>query len=896
MAVRLTRRSDRPFVGRRHELSVAAEILADADRAGVALIGGESGLGKTRLVEEIIALAPDDTTVVRGGAVPRATPVPFELIRSADPDAVSADAGPQTHDAAPAEQIRAVAEALRARHDEETIFVFEDVHWADAESLDVIDRLLAAGPLGSSVLITYRPNALAPGDATSVFLQRAERRSNVVQFRLEPLRREEVGLYLEATGRAVDDATVDHVHNRTGGNPLLLSELVAATDADADLTSGLPWTLAEILRPEIEALPRDQRAVAEAVAVLGAEVGFDLLAAAVDQTERELLDCLRELVDAGVLVESGPDHFSFRHDMVREAVADGLFTREHRRIHSAVHDALLAAGSDDYVALVAHATGAGRAKQAADAARDAAVHALADGRSHQALAFAEQALLEHTDDVDLLRIAVRCGWRVGQYRAALHHLQRWREVAGDSDDERAEILHLRVRLLWEEQDIAGAEAAATELAALIDRMEPGPTQAQALADLAQHHMLNCREELAVEVADRAIAVAETFGAEAAGALRQARTERASAQLSCEPDRTLPVRELLRVADEAEAAGDYVVASRALHNVPIEDRSIDPLAHIERMRQLGERGGMSCLATASHRKFLMTLAQMEGDRAMFESLLEAAVEDLGHGPGIDVVSCRAALAEGDLAAARRIAEHMSPTLESGHYSAWWRVGLMAFVDLLEGDDQPLRRWYRELPAGNRLAEHLALEQTLSNLSLLLDAGFGPELRDFLDRDITAIGFEPAYGAMRAELRADDAAAERLYAEALERGLCRWVLDETEIHLARARLARRRGDDPRPHLEAAAQRIADWPGPTRDRVASLLDGPAPAASSPTALTPREREVARLVEQGLTNGGIADQLFISTKTASVHVSNILAKLAMSSRTEIAAWVARGGLDESD
>ena len=55
----------------------------------------------------------------------------------------------------------------------------------------------------------------------------------------------------------------------------------------------------------------------------------------------------------------------------------------------------------------------------------------------------------------------------------------------------------------------------------------------------------------------------------------------------------------------------------------------------------------------------------------------------------------------------------------------------------------------------------------------------------------------------------------------------------------------------------------------------------------------EVARYVAKGLTNGGIADELFISTKTASVHVSNILSKLGMSSRTEIAVWVAEGGLD---
>lgn len=886
MAIRLTRGGDRPFVGREHELAVAAEILADPDRAGVALIGGESGLGKTRLAEEIISLAPAEVVVVRGAALPRATPIPFELVRAAtglgefDPDLTMAD------------QVRSVAEAIRAAYSDATIFVFEDVHWADPESLEVVDRLLAAGPLGSSVLVTYRPNALHTGDPTSVFLQRAERRSNAAQFRLEPLRRDEVGTYLEASGRPVDAQTVQHVHNRTGGNPLLLSELVASTADDADLTEGLPWTLAEMLRPEIERLPARERAVAEAVSVLGAEVGFDLLAAAVASDEAELLACLRSLVDVGVLVESGPDQFSFRHDMVREAVADSLFTREHRAIHAAVHDALLAAGSNDVVALVAHATGAGRTKQAADAARDAASLALAQGRTHQALAFAEQALLVHTDDVALLRVAVRCGWRVGQDRAALHHLERWDEVRGSSQAELAEILHLRVRLLWELEDVVGADAAAGELAELIERMPAGVAQAQAMADVAQHHMLSGREELAIDMADRAIALAESIGPEAAAAARQARAERSSARLTHEPDRLTTIRELMDLVAESERAGDWVVASRALHNVPIQHPSVDAAAHVEHMRQSGERAGMSCMATVSHRRHLLSVAQMAGDRAMFTSLLEAAVEDMGHSPMIDLISGMAAFHDGDLDLARRIAAHMSPTLESGHYTAAWRTGLFALADLADGHAQSMREWFLTVPS-TRKAEHFALEVALANLSALRAAGLDDELRSFFQRDIVDASYEPAFLAIRADLadRFDD--ADRLYADALDNGLCRWVADQTQIHLARARIAEPRGVDPTSHLQAAARRIAGWPGPLHDHVASLIDGPSSPATSPGALTPREREVAALVEQGLTNGGIADQLFISTKTASVHVSNILSKLAMTSRTEIAAWAARGGLD---
>jgi DNA-binding CsgD family transcriptional regulator len=65
-------------------------------------------------------------------------------------------------------------------------------------------------------------------------------------------------------------------------------------------------------------------------------------------------------------------------------------------------------------------------------------------------------------------------------------------------------------------------------------------------------------------------------------------------------------------------------------------------------------------------------------------------------------------------------------------------------------------------------------------------------------------------------------------------------------------------------------------------------------PASLTPREREVAALLAEGLSNGEVARRLFISSKTASVHVSNILAKLGMASRAEVAAWAVRVGLAE--
>ncbi len=916
MVARPEHNRPRPFVGRARELEVATTMLADTDRAGVILIGGESGLGKTRLVEEIVASAPTTATVVRGVAVPRQTPIPFELIRSAvgwaergqserrDTDLETSGATAEiahhvfsaTHPDGGqwslADRILASAEMLRSMHDQSTIFVFEDVHWADAESLEVIDRLLVTGPLGASVLITYRPNALRPGHLTSNFLQRAERRSHVAQLRLEPLRREEVADFLARAGRDADDKTVEHVHSRTGGNPLLLSELVAATDSDADLTSGLPWTLAEMLRPEIDRLSATERTVAEAVAVLGVDVGFEYLAAAVAASEDELLGGLRSLVDLGILVESGPDQFGFRHDLVREAVADSLFTREHRRIHGAVHDALLEAGSDDVVALVAHATGAGRSKQAADAARDGAFAAFDSGRSHQSLALAEQALLVHTDDLGLLRVAVVAGWLTGQGRAALDHLERWGELVGLEPSARAEVLHHRVRLHWEIGDAERAERAAEELSSVAEKLPHSATLAQALADLAQHYMLSGQVERAIATADRALDVADDVGPSAVAAARQARAERASARLWSGDELEAAVSELLAVADEAEEAGDLVVASRALHNTPIDLPVLDARLHVERMRRTSQRAGFAC-ATDGYRLGLLRLAETDGVREVYVNLLEAAMEELPDSLLVLVQALLSVIDDGRAEQAGQIAQKLELlSNQSSHFRTRGKAAL-AMLQLESGDIDGASRWFE-----GAVGDDFELDIVLRFLTPILGAGLEPQLKGFLARRTTGSEAEascpiaePAFKGIEAEFLDGPEIAESLYAEALGSGIRRSAVNEAEIHLARARMARAMGSDERPHLEAAGRRLAQWPGRRREFVESLL-GESCCDDKPVLLTPREREVANLVARGLTNGGIADELFISTKTASVHVSNILAKLTMTSRAEIAAWVASGGL----
>jgi DNA-binding CsgD family transcriptional regulator len=117
---------------------------------------------------------------------------------------------------------------------------------------------------------------------------------------------------------------------------------------------------------------------------------------------------------------------------------------------------------------------------------------------------------------------------------------------------------------------------------------------------------------------------------------------------------------------------------------------------------------------------------------------------------------------------------------------------------------------------------------------------------------------------------------------------------QLQLARALVATGRRDEARIAVLAAQDLLARWPGWRRDEAdlaLARLDA-APAEEDPSGLSPREREVAALLAEGVSNAELARRLYISPKTAAVHVSNILAKLGMSSRAEVAAWAVRTGL----
>jgi DNA-binding CsgD family transcriptional regulator len=928
------------MVGRRQELDRLRHLLGQSRHPKVALIRGEAGVGKTRLIKELTDGLPPDVTVLAAEAEQGAIGRPYQLLleavtpavegwsRVAPPlrrweDALGCVLGPVAPSLVPTDRryesdelARAAVELVRYLIGSgRGVIAFEDLHWADPESLGLFQRLAVTSDLPVLLVGTYRPENLDRGHVTDL-LATIERRRDVAHVTIDRLTVEEVGMLISAArGTEVPYATAAELHRRTGGNPFFLEELlVAAGDAStvemAELP--LPETLTEAVLRHLETLSPAQRRFIDAAAVLGQRIPFDMLASVTGIGEGELLEVLRDLVGRGLLVEDDADVFSFRHALTREAVASRLLARERRRLHEKCLAALLEAGSDDWSALAHHAGGAGRWEEMVSFARTGASLYLRTGATYQALRLADLALHEADADVELLEVATRAAWSVGLPAEALERVEQWRQLATDAADPAllARALRVLARLRWEAGDVAGNEAAVRAAREVGERLSPGAERGWVANLLAESAMLDERPEDAIAWSDEALEMAEV------GASRELRAavlvNRGSAMMLISGREADGEATLLEGLSEATAVGDYLSALRAIsnlaHNVFAVWEPARTEALLAQMSALIERSGRQDWA-GSHSNLVATyLAFVQGDLVAARNTLTGASVHTTKWGWMTLLRAELALEAGEDNAATalldlvpRSADQRSD-IEQRAQAIALRVQLAAhrgepvaaahLLDELQGeigklDDrcgQLYVAWHQALvsavrggvdPADVR-ARHDAV-----NVSAPNDRS-DPAWPDHLD------------GASAEAAGAFDDALSAYARAAAPRGAHRRPVQAADVHLGTARclLATRRRDEAREHAAAAMSLLERWPGPRRYEASVLLERLSREQSGP--LTSRELDVARLIGFGLTNGEVASRLHISTKTASVHVSNILRKLDMSSRAEVAAWAAQEGLLE--
>ncbi|QOV33587.1 AAA family ATPase [Streptomyces ferrugineus] len=834
------------------------------------------------------------------------------------------------------------------------LLVLEDLHWADQSSRDLLRFLLSRGILQRTaagaparrlaVLASYRADDLHRRHPLRPLLAELVRLPAVERLELRPLADAEVARLVRAVQeRPLPDGTVRRIVERAEGNAFYAEELVAATDTEA---GGVPSGLADVLLIRFEQLSDTAQQVLRTAAVAGRRVEHELLRGAVGIPEEELESALREAVGRQLLVPGDGDTYAFRHALAREAVYADLLPGERARLHGTFARLLAGRGRPDETAAerAHHYRESHDLAEALAASLEAAGHARGLGAPAEELRHLETALDlwssversarpsgEGQDRVTLTLRASAAAAHAGEsHRAVSLTRSALAGVGRDTDTElAARVRYTLAGNLLDVDSLTAAYAYSSEALALIPAEPPSRTWVWAAAT----HVLAARQvgenETALRVAREALRVAEQLRATDA----RADLLISLAALEGGGRRTPQGRERLREARElARRSGNAPVEMRALFNLAVgcfESGELQEcLPWLAEGLERARRAGLLSSPYPLEMRYLQQLVLYTLGR--WDECLSAAASDAevlpaagGYtaGPALYV-----ALARGDFRAAEQ-----ARALLQGPFD--WMGTLVAGIALtdaaaLRGEAEAAVERMRSTVAALtddagtppdatvRLAA-LALSAVADRVAELRLAGDEAGARGWSDTATelverarataargangTSQGPEGMAWLARAEaewtraVAGPDAPAWAKavaafdYGDDYERARCR--LRHAEALLAAGDREAAAGEA-RAARETAARLGAT---PLLERVDALirrgrLGGSTADRSSP--LTAREQDVLRLLALGRSNRQIGEELYISGKTASVHVSNILAKLGAASRTEAVAIAYREGL----
>jgi DNA-binding CsgD family transcriptional regulator/tetratricopeptide (TPR) repeat protein len=980
------------LVGRVEELLVleaARGRAADAEPA-VVLVGGEAGVGKTRLLAELAArCAAEGMRVLSGGCVPVAAgalpyapivealrPLPDEL----GADAVRELAGPSWPELArllpglgtppgglpgQAAQTRLFELLLgllgRLGGQAAVCLAVEDLHWADRSTRDLL-IFLARNLRHERLLLVVTHRSDEPGTGwLRGHLAELDRGGRARRLELSRLDRAGTAAQLVGIlGAAPPAELVEAVFARSDGNPFFTEELLAAVRAGSRT---LPATLGDLLRGRLVGLGDASGQALAAVAVAGRPVPHRLLAAVTGLDEETLLAGLRAAVGRRLLVVvPDTDEYEVRHALLREVVAGDLLPGERVRLHARFAAALtdrpeLAASSPAVGAaeLAAHWDAAGEPARALPArvaaglaAADAHAFAEAAGHLERALELWAQVPrpgeLTGLDRVDLLGRAAEAAALSGGTAHAIGLLeQALGDLVWTTEPVRAAVLLGRLGF---HRFRAGAEAdavAAYEEAERLLLLAGAPPSAERARVLAGHGlvlMLALRTREAIPVCEEAIAVARAVGA---GAEEAAALDALACCLTDQGDLERSLRLHLEARQRAEAAGADEILVRTYINLGVSlelagrerEGTEDAAEGLERAHRLGLECAWGSIVAGNLAWWLLEGGRwVECDRLTEELLaretwgasrLHAARGGLLTRRG-DFPAARAQLdrslelntaafsglvwpwlaelalwegrhddAEAAVAQGLRWCAERDPDGELPQLSAdWYPLALRLAADRAE--HAAARRAAGEVAEARRRAVPIvsALERLAGQVppfppvvcAVLLASAERSRLdgRSDPERWRAAVAawerlgrpFEAAYARFRE--------AEALLAARAARAQVATVLGpahQTAVALGATPLRR--------EIEQLARRGRT---PLEDPGRPAVAPEAPSTAAALGLTRRETEVLALVAEGRTNRQIGQELFITTKTASLHVSRILAKLGVAGRVEAAAIAHRLGL----
>src|SRR6266568_2671798 len=838
------------LVGRATEFGRLTRVLdlAAAEEPMVALVSGDAGMGKTRLVAELATVAAArGFMVLSGRCAELGDSVPYlplaDALRSADhtapalADAIAARPvlGLLLPDRDTAELARGEVPGLAQQQlfgavlgmlaelaaRAPVLLVLEDMHWADRSTRDLLtflSRVLHRERV--AVIATYRTDDLHRGHPLRAVAAELLRLPSVTAVEVGPLRDEAMAEHLTALAQGpLDAAALEVIIRRAEGNTYYAEELLAASACGSDLPAGL----AELLLARLQRLSPAGQQVVHAAAVAGRRVDDDLVGQACGLDEPDYEQAVREAVANQLLVPDGEEGYAFRHALLREAAYADLLPGERTRLHARLAELL----SDEV-----------RLSSVPGTAAELAHHSLASHDIPGAFSASVRAGQE----------AERLAAPAEAHRHFDQALALWERVTNPEK--------LASMTLGQLEERSGRITEAIELFTQAHR------QAQEAGVLGVH--LRAAFQVArinLERGDLAQA-----GATAHEGLRRA--EEAGLLLA---PYGLDLQYLHYLAHFND--GDWDHAQQVAYGFPVRVTT-DREAVLSAMALFIDVARGNDATVADRRTWLEPFWPAENFSAFIGRGL-LAEHALWHGDTATALAEVAACIKSEF---EYLGGYGPPLIRVA------AVGLAAQAD----------RAAQARAVGDDAAAAAAVEAA----QMLIDTA--RQGAAFPRRPKSVLGVDGRAWLARAEaelLRAQGDNDPAAWAAVLttfgpafvyETARSRWRLAEALLEAGRRDEAQREWQqaiDVAGRLGARPLLAALTALGRRGRLSHDPDRPGSQASVLRGLTAREHEVLRLLAAGRSNREIATELFIAPKTASVHVSNILAKLGAASRTEAAA-----------
>jgi predicted ATPase/DNA-binding CsgD family transcriptional regulator len=990
----LGRVSSPRFVDRRKELlALEAALARTRDGYGsFVFVGGEAGVGKSRLISELAGRAErDGMTVVIGECLPLGDgELPYApvvgalrslvaqreateleaMLRSVHeelsallpelPSIRGAVASPRVREGSQArlfDQLLALlSSAAGARP---LVLVVEDFHWADRSTCDLLAFLIRAArrePI--ALIITYRSDELRRRHPLRHCMLELERTGRAIRVELAPFTRSEVR---EQVAAILDQPParrlVDRLHERSEGNPFFIEELLASARQPGE---PLPDSLRDILLARVESQSTVVRDVLRIAAVAGRTVDHALLAAVAELSEDDLNNALRDAVESYLLApDLSTPRYSFRHALLREAIYSDLLPGERRNLHLRLARTLggqprLAGATGADAAQLAHHwyvagelpaalaafVGAGVAAedlyavgeawehyeraleiwdrvdpepgelplQRLEVLRRAAEAALMAGEEERAVSLSRDLLAridEHEDPIGAALAHERLGrylWMAGRDQDALPLYRRAVELIADDrpSEELALVLAAEGQALMLCDRTAESNSRCEEALAIARAVGAGAVEAHVLNTMSGNLSAVGETDLAVEAARQALTIARRLGL-------TDELHRGYVNGSAALHEGGRVEESIAMARDGIASAHEFGVERQWGDV-LRAKLADRLLQVGRWREAEglledviDRCPTGVIAGMAYRSLGYLRAEIGQFDAAARALDQAEKQirrshaSMTRGPAAAARASLELWAGRPEAAAAIVSDYLERTGEREHVfltARLYEIGARACADIASrspADDETFRQ---QIATARRLLERL------DGLIARMSGVIPPAVR--ASRAVCAAHASRIGGAGDAALWADARRQWETCHDPYHAAYARW-------REAEALLAAEGDRDAAEALIRDAHAVANELGarPLREELETLArrarielgqearrDVARNAALEQLDLTPRETEVLALLAGGLTNHEIGAELFISNKTASVHVSRILTKLSVRNRAAAAAAAHHLGL----